>query len=329
MDALQWAQLSGLFAGMADSQATFNPAQKALTSYLRGSSESAIMAEAQKKAAKKAKKKDTIGQILGVASMIPGPQQPFVMGANAAYSGYKAVSGQGDLGENIGNMANSAAGAYGGYKGNSMSDSALRAANEQYAQYQGAPAMSPYAPEAKYRRNGAAGRPQMDYIPSIDDPSSVMMNTQPAASSGTDQEAPPAFRNFIPLIDNTSPPASRNFIPLIDRVSSQGNAYSNIVSSPAGLAPRTSAASNGNPQDALMGGAANRAAIAGIGRMSPRELNRWAQTTPGASLYLAQAQNAGYLTPKQSKSLSPGIKYQMRQSGYPTPGPLGLYTWGG
>lgn len=116
MDGLKLAQLSSIFAGMGQSAATYNPAQRSLLNYLQGSSQSAIAAEAQKKAEKKANKKDTLGTILGVASAIPGPQQPFVMGANTAYGGYKALKGGGeasggsDLGSAITNTANMADG---------------------------------------------------------------------------------------------------------------------------------------------------------------------------------------------------------------------------
>lgn len=113
-DGLKLAQLGGLFAGMAQQQSAYNPAQKVFTDYLQGSAQSAIAAEARKKAEKKAKKKDTLGTILKVGSMIPGPQQPFVMAGNAAYSGYKAIDGSGDTGTAIQNTANAVGSAYGG-----------------------------------------------------------------------------------------------------------------------------------------------------------------------------------------------------------------------
>jgi len=56
MDGLKLAQLSGIFAGMGQSAATYNPAQRTMMDYLQGSAQSAIQAEAQKKAEKKAKK---------------------------------------------------------------------------------------------------------------------------------------------------------------------------------------------------------------------------------------------------------------------------------
>lgn len=47
-----------------------------------------IVSETQKKALKDAKKGDGgIGKIADLAAMIPGPQQPFIMGANAIYKG--------------------------------------------------------------------------------------------------------------------------------------------------------------------------------------------------------------------------------------------------
>lgn len=52
--------------------------------------------------------KEVVGPVLSIAQMIPGPQQPFIMAANAAYN-----ASQGDI---LG-AAMSAAGAYGGFTG--------------------------------------------------------------------------------------------------------------------------------------------------------------------------------------------------------------------
>ena len=119
-DGLKLAQLAGIFAGMADSQATYNPAQKALTSYLQGSAQSAIQAEAQKKAQKKAKKKSGVFGALGtVGSLVAAP---FTGGASLAYLPAAAAAGGvvdsamgGDLTGALNNAVNAGTGAYGAY----------------------------------------------------------------------------------------------------------------------------------------------------------------------------------------------------------------------
>ena len=51
-NARKLAQLSSMFAGMGQSAATYNPAQKSMLDNLQGSAQSAIAAEAQKEAAR-------------------------------------------------------------------------------------------------------------------------------------------------------------------------------------------------------------------------------------------------------------------------------------
>jgi len=126
MDPHKLAQLSGIFAGMGQAQATFNPVQRSLTDYLQGSAQSAIQAEAQKKAEKKAKKKDSgLGSILGGVASIAAA--PFTGGASLAYLPAAMSAGSaidsavaGDMGGAINNATNAAGGAYGAYSADRM-----------------------------------------------------------------------------------------------------------------------------------------------------------------------------------------------------------------
>lgn len=119
MDALKLAQLSGIFAGLGQSQATFNPAQRSLTDYLQGSAQSAIQAEAQKKAEKKAKKKSSgLGSILGAGASIAAA--PFTGGASLAYLPAAMSAGgaidsavSGDIGGAVANTANAVGSPFG------------------------------------------------------------------------------------------------------------------------------------------------------------------------------------------------------------------------
>ena len=115
-DGLKLSQLAGLFAGMAQGPATFNPAQKVFTDYLQGSAQSAIMAESQKKAEKKAKKKSSgIGGMLGAAGSIVAA--PFTGGASLDYLPTAMAAGSavdsavaGDVGGVVTNTANAVGG---------------------------------------------------------------------------------------------------------------------------------------------------------------------------------------------------------------------------
>lgn len=121
-DGLKLAQLASIFAGMADSQATYNPAQKALTSYLQGSAQSAIKAEAQKKAQKKAKKKQgsSLPGIFGIgADLLSGNTS--AAGNKFVSQGVEAIPALfgapgGNLSGDISNVFNMGADAYGAYK---------------------------------------------------------------------------------------------------------------------------------------------------------------------------------------------------------------------
>lgn len=118
-DGLKLSQLAGLFAGMAQGPATFNPAQRTFTDYLQGSAQSAIAAEAQKKAEKKAKKKSSgIGGLLGAAGSIAAA--PFTGGASLTYLPTAMAAGgaidsavAGDVGGVVSNTANAVGSGYG------------------------------------------------------------------------------------------------------------------------------------------------------------------------------------------------------------------------
>jgi hypothetical protein len=115
-DGLKLSQLAGIFAGMAQGPATFNPAQRVFTDYLQGSAQSAIQAEAQRKAEKKAKKKSSgIGSLLGGAAAVAAA--PFTGGASLAYVPTAMAAGgavdsmvAGDAGGVISNTANAVGG---------------------------------------------------------------------------------------------------------------------------------------------------------------------------------------------------------------------------
>ena len=120
-DALKLQQLSGMFAGMGQANATYNPAQRSMLNYLQGSAQSSIQAEAQKKAEKKAKKKSGIGGLLGGAAAIAAA--PFTGGASLAYapaamSAGNAIEGaaSGDTTSALSNAMSAGMGAYGAYK---------------------------------------------------------------------------------------------------------------------------------------------------------------------------------------------------------------------
>lgn len=119
-DALKLSQLSGMFAGMGQANATYNPAQRSMLNYLQGSAQSSIQAEAQKKAEKKAKKKSGIGGLLGGAAAIAAA--PFTGGASLAYAPAAMSAGNaidsvagGDTKSAISNAMNAGLGAYGAY----------------------------------------------------------------------------------------------------------------------------------------------------------------------------------------------------------------------
>ena len=123
MDGLKLAQLSDIFAGMGQSAATYNPAQRTMMDYLQGNAQSAIQAEAQKKAEKKAKKKQSsgIGSLLGGAAAVAAA--PFTGGASLAYvpaamAGGSAVESatKGDMPGAINNTLAGVGAGYGAYK---------------------------------------------------------------------------------------------------------------------------------------------------------------------------------------------------------------------
>lgn len=298
MDALKWAQLSGLFAGMADSQATFNPAQKALTTYLQGSAQSAIAAEAQKKAQKKAKKKSSgIGGLLGtVGSLVAAP---FTGGASLAYLPAAAAAGgvvdsaiNKDLTGAITNAANAGAGAYGAYKASAV------------PAYQSADIGTP-APTPETSMWGPKLAPDPFALDS-------------SAASGVNMSLPRA---------QAAPKAS-----MFSNMASAPSVNINTPYQPAASSEAEGESSMGVGRinsDKLTGSAFNRAQVASIAGMNPHDLARWAHSTPGAAGYLTQAQNAGVaLTPHQLRRLPPSVKYDMRQAGNSVPGPMGLYSWG-
>ena len=119
-DGLKLAQMSGLFAGMAQSQSAYNPAQKVFTDYLQGSAQSAIAAEARKKAEKAAKKKKGgLGGLLGAVGAVAAT--PFVGPAALAYLPTAMAAGGaaeslvgGDIQGAVSNTANAVGSAYGG-----------------------------------------------------------------------------------------------------------------------------------------------------------------------------------------------------------------------
>lgn len=121
-DGLKLSQLAGIFAGMAQGPATFNPAQKVFTDYLQGSAQSAIAAEAQKKADKKAKKKSSgIGGLLGGAAAVAAA--PFTGGASPAFAPAAMAAGSavdsavaGDVGGVVSNTVNAVGGGLGAAK---------------------------------------------------------------------------------------------------------------------------------------------------------------------------------------------------------------------
>lgn len=161
-DGLKLSQLAGLTAGMAQGPATFNPVQKALTDYLSGSAQSMIAAEAQKKAAKKAKKKIGIGQILGAAGSIAAA--PFTGGASLAYLPAAMSAGSaidsavsGDWGSAVTNTANAVGGGYGASKALSAPLSNIAPMDRSIPQMLGETMESPAAARASL-----AGAPQSD-----------------------------------------------------------------------------------------------------------------------------------------------------------------------
>jgi hypothetical protein len=108
MNALQAYQLASAASALTQNFGPASTNQARFASQLGQSAGEGIQAENAKKMAKK-KKGSFLDTALNVASMIPGPQQPFVMAGNAIYKGT-----QGD----ISGAASSGVGAVGGFQDN-------------------------------------------------------------------------------------------------------------------------------------------------------------------------------------------------------------------
>lgn len=291
-DGLKLSQLAGLFAGMAQGPATFNPAQKVFTDYLSGSAQSAIMAEAQKKAEKKAKKKSSgIGGLLGAAGSIAAA--PFTGGASLAYLPTAMAAGSavdsavaGDVGGVVNNVANAAGGAYGAAK-----------------------ASGPM-PNAAFQQAPINTTPPAGMVPMNSDPFGLGKSWGSAGNlpRAVVAPAPSAFANI-------------GDAGMFQRAgSSEGEGE--MIRDIALAKPNTAKA---DVWENASGGVANRQAVTQFAGMKPRELRQAINTEPAAEQALIQYLNAGgQLTPKQMRALPPSTKRQVRTYGYQMPGPFGM-----
>lgn len=100
MNALQAYQLAAMSAAATQNFGPPTSNQSRFADTLGKSAGQGILAENQKKIAKKMKKKNGIlDTVFNVASVIPGPQQPFVMAGNAAYKATQGdMAGAGNAG---------------------------------------------------------------------------------------------------------------------------------------------------------------------------------------------------------------------------------------
>ncbi len=295
-DGLKLSQLSGIFAGMAQGPATFNPAQRVFTDYLQGSAQSAIQAEAQKKAEKKAKKKSSgLGSLLGGAAAVAAA--PFTGGASLAYLPTAMAAGgavdsavAGDVGGVVSNAANAVGGGYGVSQANSLMPNAAfqqtpitGTAGPVPMPGLAPPPADPFGLGGSY---GGAGKLPRAVAPPAASAVSNMGNTglfQPAASSEGEGE-------MIRSISAAKPETAKSDV-----------------------------WENGS------GSAMARQATTQFVGMKPSELRKTLNSSPGAEQALIQYLNAGgQLTKKQMRGIPASVKNNLRTYGYQMPGPFGV-----
>lgn len=307
-DGLKLSQLAGLFAGMAQGPATFNPAQKVFTDYLSGSAQSAIMAESQKKAEKKAKKKSSgIGGLLGAAGSIVAA--PFTGGASLAYLPTAMAAGSavdsavaGDVGGVVTNTANAAGSGYGAAKAAGPSPNAAF----QQVPIAGGPVAAPMS--------NMFGSPQAD--PFGLGGSYGGAGKLPRAIAAPTPSPPSPFQNMF------SSPAASNPVADMFQPAASSEGEGEMIRSIAAAKPNTAKA---DVWENTSGGVANRQAVTQFAGMKPREIRQAINTNPAAEQALIQYLNAGgQLTHKQMRALPPSTKQTVRTYGYQMPGPFGM-----